>query len=407
MAQASTDSARLLTPFKACRLEHFAWPGSPGERPADPLAAQAQATLSVLWGWPGYRRTPLIELEPLAAKLRLKRIYYKDESRRFGLGSFKAMGAAYATGREIARALRRPQLESFSDIRAAVMASKEAIVVTCATDGNHGQAVAWAARLLGGSCVVFVHEAVSAARVKAIAEQGATVRRVKGNYDDAVRAAAGEARLQGWRVVSDTGYAGYEQVPRDVMRGYAALAQEICSQMPADHKPTHIFAQAGVGGFAAALFDVMCARTSHALPATICVEPLNAACLLASARRGERTTVIGGLDTIMAGLACGEPSTVAWSLLSQRRCEFLAIPDEAAAAAMRILAEPALCGRPLIAGESGAAGLAGLLCVLAHEELRRALRLDLESIVLTVGTEGATDPEAYAAIMDAHHVLGA
>jgi len=254
---------------------------------------------------------------------------------------------------------------------------------------------------LGVDCVVFVHQAVSAARVKAIAEFGAVVRRTEGNYDDAVRVAAAEAAARGWRIVSDTAYEGYERVPIDVMRGYAALAEETLRQLPPDTRPTHVIAQAGVGGFAAAFFERICAHFSEPAPITMCVEPLAAACLLASARAGKRTAITGALDTIMAGLACGEPSTVAWSRLSRGRREFLAIADEAAAAAMRVLADPAFCGHPIIAGESGAAGVAGLLCCLAHDELRETLRLDAESVVLTVGTEGATDPDAYASIVGA------
>ena len=398
---------RLLRGFEKYPIDHVALRARPEGCPALGLPADARATLAVLSGWPDYRPTPLLVLEPLAALVGVKRIYYKDESGRFGLGAFKAMGAAYATGREVARVLGRPHLESFDDIRAAVKSSGKTIVVACATDGNHGRAVAWAASRLGVSCVVFVHESVSAARVKAIAEQGASVRRAGGNYDDAVRAARQEAARCGWRVVSDTAYEGYEQVPTDVMHGYAALAEELLNQIPTRARPTHIFAQAGVGGFAAALFTHLCARLADPAPVTVCVEPLEAACLLASARKGARTAVIGPLDTIMAGLACGEPSTIAWSLLSRQGCDFLAISDEAAAATMRILAVPALCGRSIIGGESGAAGVAGLLCALAHEDYRRALKLNSDSVVLTVGTEGATDPDAYAAIMAADGPPGA
>lgn len=390
---------RLLRGFEKFPSEHFALKPGTEACPTHRLTADARRTLDVLSGWPGYRPTPLLELEPLAALVGVKRIYYKDESARFGLGAFKAMGAAYGTGREVARVLGRPDLKGFDEIRAAVRSSAKAIVVACATDGNHGRAVAWAASRLGVACVVFVHEGVSPARAEAIAEQGATVRRARGNYDDAVRTAREEAARCGWRVVSDTAYEGYEQVPIDVMHGYAALAEELLNQMLTRARPTHIFAQAGVGGFAAALFTHLCTRLADPPPVTVCVEPLEAACLLASARNGVRTVVGGPLDTIMAGLACGEPSTVAWSLLRRQGSDFLAISDAAAAATMRILAVPALCGRSIIAGESGAAGLAGLLCALAHRETRRALKLGIESIVLTIGTEGATDPDGYAAIM--------
>ena len=397
MSSGSLDSPCPLAAFASYRLEHCTSLGMPRASPGKELAANAGATLDILSRWPDYRPTPLLTLAPLAARLGLRCIYYKDESLRFGLGSFKAMGAAYATGREIARVLGQPHLVDCEEIRAAVKESQRQIVVACATDGNHGRAVAWAASRLGVRCEVFVHEAVSAARVRAIAEFGATVRVTAGNYDDAVRAVAAEAASRGWRIVSDTAYAGYEQVPADVMRGYAALAEETQRQLPAEPKPTHVFAQAGVGGFAAAFFAGICAHVSDPPPVTVCVEPLAAACLLASARAGERTIIDGALETTMASLACGEPSTLAWSHLSRGRREFLAIADEASAATVRLLAEPALCGHQLIAGDSGAAGLAGLLCALARQDVRDALRLDADSVVLTVGTEGAMNAESYVA----------
>ena len=399
MAARSQDALGRFAEFSNYRLEHCASAGVAGESPGSESPDDVAAALEVLSRWPGYHPTPLLTLVPLAARLGLRRIYYKDESRRFGLGSFKAMGGAYATGREIARVLGLPQLVSFEEICAAVRESKRQVVVACATDGNHGRAVAWAASRLGVQCVVFVHEAVSAARVRAITELGATVRRTPGNYDDSVRAAAAHAATHGWRIVSDTAYDGYEQVPTDIMRGYSALAEETYRQLPADPLPTHIIVQAGVGGFAAAFFDGMCAHLSAPGPVMVCVEPLAAASLLASARAGRRTVVGGALDTIMAGLACGEPSTLAWSRLRHGRRVFLAIADEACAATMRVLADPALCGRPIVAGESGAAGLAGLLCAAARDDMRELLRLDADSVVLTVGTEGAMDPDSYAALV--------
>src|SRR5581483_46490 len=209
MAARSQDALGRLAEFSQYRLEHCASGGAVGESPRSESPEDTAAVLEVLSQWPGYYPTPLLMLAPLAIRLGLRRVYYKDESRRFGLGSFKAMGAAYATGREIARVLGLPQLVGFEEIRAAVREAKRRVVVACATYGNHGRAVAWAASRLGVQCVVFVHQAVSAARVRAITEFGATVQRPPGNYDESIRAAAAHAAAHGWRIVSDTAYDGY------------------------------------------------------------------------------------------------------------------------------------------------------------------------------------------------------
>ena len=212
----------------------------------------------------------------------------------------------------------------------------EGITVTCATDGNHGRAVAWGARRFHCGCVIFVHESVSQGRVDAIARYGAQVRRVPGTYDDAVREAARQAKEHGWFIVSDTSWDGYTEVPRQIMQGYRLMADEAADQWDGE-PPTHVFVQGGVGGAAAAVSVQMRARFQPA-PALIVVEPDRAACLLASAELGQPATVPGNLDTLMAGLACGEPSVLAWQELNHAAAAFMAIPDEAAVACMRLLA---------------------------------------------------------------------
>jgi diaminopropionate ammonia-lyase len=240
-----------------------------------------------------------------------------------------------------------------------------------------------------------VHETVSQTRVDAIARYGAEVRRVPGTYDDAVRAAAAEAELQGWLIVSDTSWPGYTEVPRLIMQGYRLMADEALDQWQEGQgtPPTHVFVQAGVGGVAAAVSAQMRARLRPP-PALVVVEPDRAACLLASAEAGKPAAVEGELDTIMAGLACGEPSLLAWQELERAATAYLAIDDAEAIAAMRLLAQLGV-----VSGESGAAGVAGLLAAARDESARSALGLGADSRVLLFSTEGATDPELYARLV--------
>ena len=321
--------------------------------------------------WPGYARTPLRDLPGIAREAGIGTLQLKDESGRFGLGSFKVLGGAYAVD-----ALVRER-------------GAAGLTVTCATDGNHGRAVAWGARRHGIRCVVFLHERVSDGRARAIAELGAELRRVAGTYDDAVRQAAEAARADGWALVADTAWPGYVEVPRRIMQGYRLMVDEALDQWPGA-PPTHVFAQAGVGGMAASVSAHLRSRLEPP-PALVVVEPDRAACLLASAEQGGMTALPGGLDTIMAGLACGEPSLLAWPELDGNAAAFMAAPDAAVAPCMRMLA-----AQGVVAGESGVAGLAALLLACADPASRSALGLASESRVLLFGTEGATDPALYA-----------
>jgi diaminopropionate ammonia-lyase len=346
---------------------------------------RARATIV---GWEGYAPTPLVDLPEVAAQAGVGTVRIKDESGRFGLGSFKALGGAYAV--DLLLRMERSRRGLAPDDASAA----GSLVVTCATDGNHGRAVAWGARRAGCRCVVFVHEGVSAARAEAIAAYGAEIRRVPGTYDDSVRTASAVAEAQGWFVVSDTSWPGYTGVPADVMQGYRLMPDEAADQWEGA-PPTHVFVQAGVGGVAAAVSVQARLRwPGPPLPALIVVEPDRAACLLASARAGERLAIGGALDTIMAGLACGEPSLLAWQELERAAAAFVAIPDAAALSAMRVLA-----GAGVVSGESGAAGLAALLAAGADPAARNALGLTPASRVLLFSTEGATDPDLYDRVM--------
>ena len=342
--------------------------------------------------WRDYAQTPLRELPALAATAGVAGIRLKDEAGRFGLGSFKALGGAYAVAEVLSAELARRGVAAAArsaDLAAgAYQTATQSLVVTCATDGNHGRAVAWGAQRFNCGCVIFVHEAVSQGRVDAIARYGAEVRRVAGSYDDAVREAARQAQANGWFLVADTSWTDYTEVPRQIMQGYRVMADEAADQWQGE-PPTHIFIQGGVGGVAAAV-SVQVRERWRPVPALIVVEPDQAACLLASARAGQPATVPGELDTLMAGLACGEPSIVAWQELEHAACAFMAIPDQAAVACMRLLAEYGIVG-----GESGVAGLAGCLLAAADPGARVTLGLNRSSRVLAFNTEGATDPALY------------
>ncbi len=331
---------------------------------------------AAITAWPGYAPTPLHDLPQIAADSGVARIRLKDEAGRFGLGSFKALGGAYA----VANLLEVEHARSG--------AAPASLTVTCATDGNHGRSVAWGAQRFGCRCVIFVHATVSQARADAIAAYGAEIRRVPGNYDDAVREAARVAAAEGWHVISDTSWEGYTTVPVDVMQGYRLMAEEAFSQWDGP-PPSHIFIQGGVGGVAAAV-SVQARVTWPTPPRLIVAEPDRAACLLASAEAGEPTAIAGDLDTLMAGLACGEPSLLAWRELGRAAFAFMALPDAAAVDSMRLLAR-----HGIVAGESGVAGLAALLLAAADPAARATLGLDANSRVLLFSTEGATDPELY------------
>jgi diaminopropionate ammonia-lyase len=361
-------------------------------------AAGFRRAKAAITAWPDYAPTPLCDLPEIGRQCGIATLRLKDEAGRFGLGSFKALGGAYAVAtvllNEFARGGVAPAV-SVAELAAGTWrAATERITVACATDGNHGRAVAWGAQRFHARCVIFIHAAVSQGRADAIARYGAEIRRVAGTYDDAVRECARLADAQRWHVVSDTAWPGYTEIPRDIMQGYRLMADEAADQWTGP-PPTHVFFQGGVGGAAAAV-SVQCRARFTPAPALIVVEPDHAACLLASAELGERTAIAGNLDTIMAGLACGEPSLLAWPELERAACAFMAIPDEAAAATMRVLA-----AQGVVAGESGVAGLAGCLLATADPAARATLGLDADSRVLLFSTEGATDPELYAKLVGA------
>jgi diaminopropionate ammonia-lyase len=347
-----------------------------------------------------HRATPLRRLGGLAETLGVASIHVKDESRRLGLNSFKALGGSYAVIRLVLEAagerLGRPV--DVSELRsAAVRDVARTMTVGCATDGNHGRSVAAGARLAGAAAVIFVHAGVSDERVAAIAALGAEIIRCAGTYDDSVEEAERTCAERGWIVVSDTSWPGYERIPSLVMQGYTAMLSETVRTL--SRAPTHVFIQAGVGGLAAATAGFLALSYGADRPVFTVVEPRRAACLYESARAGAPVKVAHGEPTIMAMLECYEPSLVAWRILSRVADAFMTVDEDDAADAMRALANPYGGDPSIVAGESGAAGLAGLAVALRDARARDALGLDARSRVLLINTEGATDRARYREIV--------
>lgn len=354
-----------------------------------------------IMAWEGYEATPLVSLPALASAIEIGEILYKDEGPRFGLGSFKALGGAYAALRVLQREIskRLGQEVTLADIRNGKYADECAqITLISATDGNHGRSLAWGCKRFGVSCRIYIHAEVSEGRATAMSDLGANVIRLDGDYDASVVLAKSEAEENGWFVVSDTSWPGYSKPPRDVMAGYGVMTQEICEKM--DGSPTHVFLQGGVGGLAAGVVAGFRQYWGDAAPRVIIVEPDLAACLFESAKTGDATSVDVAEETLMAGLSCGEPSGIAWKILAEEASDFLTIPESIVGPTVRLLANP-LEGDPLIeAGESAIAGLAALIAARQDIDLSQKLGLDARSRVVLIGSEGVTDVTIFNMIME-------
>lgn len=357
---------------------------------------------------PQYAPTPLVHLRSLSAMLGCGDIFVKDESHRFGLNAFKALGASYAAGSLIASRLGIDP----DKIDLAQISSQDAhkivgdLTFATATDGNHGRGVAWTAKILGHRAVVYMPKGSSKRRVDAITSEGADVSVTDKYYDDCVVMMRDEAMKNGWLLIQDTAWDGYTEIPRLIMCGYATMVTEAVEQMQAmgHEPPTHVFIQAGVGSMAAAVAAFMRAIFPDSPPKIIIVESNQADCFYKScaARDGEPHRVGGALDTIMAGLACGEPSIDAFAILSGYANAFVSCPDKVTARGMRILASPLRGDAPIVSGESGAV-TAGLMSYIASDihlsALKVMLGLSERSRVLLFSTEGDTDPERYRSIV--------
>ncbi len=360
------------------RFNPFVQPGPSGASvPAEVLAFHRSV--------PGYAPTPLHSCAYLAGALGIGALYLKDESQRFGLNAFKGLGAVWALQR--------------------IRASRSGpMTVAAATEGNHGRAVAWAARSLGLPAVIFIPRHAAPARVENLRREGARVELVAGSYDEAVARCARESAERGWQVVSDTGYSGYTEIPEWIAQGYTTLFREADAQLASAGltPPEIVLIQAGVGGLLHAA--VMHFRASRVAPILIAVEPESADALQASIESptGAPMPARGSQDSIMAGLNCGSVSLTAWPVVRRGVDVFVTVTDAFAEAAMRLLARPQGGDARVVAGETGAAGLAGLLALLQAPELsveRERLGLGRGRRVLVVNTEGATDPAGYRRVV--------
>ena len=362
---------------------------------------QARLARAFHSSFPQYAPTPLAELSALAAQMGLKSLLVKDESQRFGLNAFKVLGGSYAIARHIAARLGlRPEEMTFAALRSdAARAALGNAVLFTATDGNHGRGVAWTARELGCRAVVRMPKGTAKSRVENIRALGAEVTVEDCNYDGCVRLAARQAReTAGGVLVQDTAWPGYTQTPLWIMQGYLTMALEADEQMVAP--PTHIFLQAGVGSMAAAVAAYFKQAHPQNPPKIILVEPTAADCFFRSAANGEITAVTGEMRTMMAGLACGEPSPIAWDILKRLTAAYLSCEDAAAARGMRALARPLAGDKAIVSGESGASTLGALLDAAADEKAREALGLGGNARVLLFSTEGDTDPVNYRRVME-------
>jgi len=323
--------------------------------------------------WDGYYQTPLIELNKLSKELNLNKIFYKDESKRFNLKSFKALGGAYAVEK--------------------VSKGNKEIVVATATAGNHGRSVAWGAKRLGLKCKIFISEFVSDERGQAMANLGADVIKVKGNYEKSLIECIKQSTKNNWQIIQDVSWQDYVLVPKYTMAGYSVMMKEINDQIQ-NENITHIILQAGVGGMAGAMVAGI-ARYLDNVPAIIIVEPDSAACVLESIRTGNIEKIDIKRESLMGGMSCGEVSLVPWEILKNSVKYCISLPDDDIAKTMRLLGTGSFSDEKIIAGENSAPGLISLIASCEDEKIKDKLQLNKSSNVLLIGCEGDTDQKMY------------
>jgi diaminopropionate ammonia-lyase len=352
---------------------------------------------------PGYSSTPLVKLSALAEYLGVEDISIKDESKRFGLNAFKVLGASYAMARAIKFELKL-DVKEFTFKEIVLHSSKiSQLTFVTATDGNHGRAVAWAASKFGCKAVIFMPKGSSEARLQAIQLLGAKASILDGNFDEAVIFAEKTAKENNWVLIQDTSWLEYKDIPMYVMQGYFTLLTEVMSQTK-DTGFTHVFVQAGVGSFAAAMLAFLCTVFKKPEPVFVLVEASGAPCYYKSMKIGDGNPHIvhGDLKTIMAGLSCGKPSQIGWEILKAGADAFVACSDEIAKKGMQILGNPLGDDTRVVSGESGAVTL-GLVYNLLYEkkyrELKNKLDINESSKILLFSTEGDTDPEHYRKVV--------
>ena len=328
--------------------------------------------------WEGYSPTPLIELNKLSKELNLNKIFYKDESKRFDLKSFKALGGAYAVEK--------------------VSKDNKDIIVATATAGNHGRSVAWGARRLGLKCKIFISEFVSDARGKAMADLGADVIKVKGNYEKSLIECIKQSTENNWQIVQDVAWKDYMIVPRYTMAGYSVMMKEIADQIN-QNKISHIILQAGVGGMAAAMIAGV-ARYLQYVPEIIVVEPDSAACVLESIKTGKIEKIDIKRESLMGGMSCGEVSLVPWEILKNSVKYCISLPDDDIAKTMKLLGNGNLSNDKIIAGENSAPGVISVIASCEDEKVKEKMKLNKDSNILLIGCEGDTDQEMYQKLIN-------
>ena len=323
--------------------------------------------------WKGYSPTPLVELNKLSKELNLNKIFYKDESKRFDLKSFKALGGAYAVEK--------------------VTKGNKDIVVATATAGNHGRSVAWGAKRLGLKCKIFISEYVTDARGKVMSDLGADVIKVKGNYESSLIECIKQSTKNNWQIIQDVAWKEYITVPKYTMAGYAVMMKEIVDQL--DHnKISHIILQAGVGGMAGAMIAGV-ARYLKNIPITVVVEPDSAACVLESIRTGKIEKIDIIRESLMGGMSCGEVSLVPWEILKNSVKYCISLPDDDIAKTMKFLGNGNFSNKKIIAGENSAPGVISLIASCEDEKIKEKMKLNKDSNILLIGCEGDTDQEMY------------
>ena len=326
--------------------------------------------------WEDYSPTPLISLNKLSKDLGLKNVFYKDESKRFNLKSFKALGGAYAVEQ--------------------VSKTKKNITVATATAGNHGRSVAWGAKRLGLKCKIFISEYVSENRAEAMRGFGAEVFRVKGNYDNSLKECINQSKKNGWEIIQDVAWDGYEEVPKLTMAGYAVMMKEISDQINNNHI-THIFLQAGVGGMAAAMI-AGCARYLKNIPNIIIVEPENADCVLQAVEKNKIVTIEITNESLMGGMSCGEVSLIPWKIINNNAHYCISVPDDKISDTVKLLANSTFSENKIIGGECATPGIISLIAS-CNSILKEKINLNSNSEVMLLGCEGDVDRELYEKLL--------
>lgn len=373
-----------------------------GEVPPFLCPAATEAPWAFHHTLPDYAPTPLVRLPGLARALGVGEVLVKDESHRFGLNAFKGLGGIYALARAAGEVLGLAGPPTWESLQTpAARQALAGVEFVTATDGNHGRGVAWAARRLGCRAHVYLPAGSVPARAQAILDAGAVEAEILPlSYDDTVAHAARLAREKGWRLIQDTSWPGYEDVPAWIVQGYTTMAREAAEQLEelGLARPTHVFLQAGVGAMAGGVLGYLAARYGEAAPDFLIAEPEDIPCIYASAQAGQPRRVEGQAGTIMAGLNCGTPCSLTWPVLRDLARWYAACPDAVAEEGMRLLGRPHPGDPAVVSGESGAV-TAGLLARLAQSPLRQDLGLGEDSVVLLFSTEGDTDPEHYRQVL--------